>query len=279
MSEVKTPALVVRSYDEISSLIHGSAETVVIRNYVEPSEEDKAHDGQLEIVSCFTPYTYDIETGTMEAIHIQMKALDENGEETNQGKTHVSFGGTLDVNDILVEGTLPLEGQVTYELSKEEFVKVVPQKAVDAFNKAMGTDKVFAIEDKDVVVFQANGNPNKLVVSTLIQLSKEEFDELLNVDTFDKDAINQIAPMGIAVGEIIVSFNVAEVIKETVGHLAENSALDPLSAVNVDLILRGCVNQTLSRIEYKDVLAAVRLREASERISDELNRSEEAVAE
>ena len=66
-------ALVVGSYDEISSLIHKTSEKVSIRPRVEPqTEEEKQLDGQLTIVSSLTLHHFDEETGNLEVLQVQV---------------------------------------------------------------------------------------------------------------------------------------------------------------------------------------------------------------
>ena len=257
-------ALVIRSYDELSSLIHKSAETVVVRVRVEPeTEEEKAMDGQLAILTSLTLHHFDKETGVLELLQVQVKDLDENGEETNGGRTHCSFGGDLDSSDVLVEGNVVDEnGDVSYELTLDQFLASIPSQAVKVAEQHLGVKLDLNISPENVVVFQTGKDPAgiaKLVVSSLIGITAEQMKSLSDCQTFDEEVINKIGAAGVNVGEILVSFNLEKTIDQVCVSLAEQHGMDPLSVTNARLIIQSSINEVLAPITYKNLIDAVTL--------------------
>ena len=257
-------ALVIRSYDELSSLIHKSAETVVVRTRVEPeTEEEKAMDGQLAILTSLTLHHFDKETGVVELLQVQVKDLDENGEETNGGRTHCSFGGDLDSSDVLVEGSVVDEnGDVSYELTLDQFLASIPSQAVKVAEQHLGVKLDLNISPENVVVFQTgkdSAGVAKLVVSSLIGITAEQMKSLSDCQTFDKEVINKVGAAGISVGEILVSFNLEKTIDQVCGSLTEQHGMDPLSVTNARLIIQSSINEVLAPITYKNLIDAVTL--------------------
>jgi len=284
MSEVQVDSkpLVVGSYDEISSLIHGNAEKVVIRSKVElETEEEKALDGQLEILPSLTVYHFNEENGMLEALQVQTKALDENGEETNQGGTYCSFGGVLDTSDNLPHETIVGEnGDISYEFTIEELLKVIPGTAVAAAEKLLGTKLELDITPENVVVFQtgkAEGQSAKLVISAIVEVTKEQLDALVKNEAFNKEVLNQVGVAGISVGDIIASFNLEKVIEDISTSLMTQHGMDPLSATNLRLCVQGSINKVLEAITYQNIREAVKLRKAADELEAELSDTAEDV--
>lgn len=286
MSEVKADSkpLVVGSYDEISSLIHGNAEKVVIRSKVEyETEEEKALDGQLEILPSLTVYHFDEDKGMLEALQVQVKALDENGVETNQGGTYCSFGGVLDTSDNLPHETIVGEnGEISYEFNIDELLKVIPGTAVAAAEHVLRTKLDLNITPENVVVFQtgkAEGQSAKLVISAIIEVSKEQLEELFNSDLFDKEVLNRVGCAGINVGDIVTSFNLEKVIETMSTSLMTQHGMDPLSVTNLRLCVQGSINKVLEAITYQNIRDAVKLRKAADELEADLKKADEALEE
>ena len=267
-------ALVVGSYDEISSLIHKTSEKISIRPRVEPqTEEEKQLDGQLTIVSSLTLHHFDEETGDLEVLQVQVKALDENGEETNGGGTYCSFGGELDTSDFNLEHQEDGETELKVELDLDEFTTVIPSFAVKAAEKVLGTKLDLSISPEDVVIFQTGKDENgiaKLVVSALVPVSVEKMEELKTLESFDKETINRVGAAGISVGGILTSFNLENVIQETTQVLMQQHGIDPLSANNIRLVIYNAINRVMPGITYQHLRDAVKLREAADQLSKEL---------
>lgn len=257
-------ALVIRSYDELSSLIHKSAETVIVRSRVEPeTEEEKALDSQLSLLSSLTLHHFNKETGVLEILQIQVKDLDENGEETNGGRTHCSFGGGLDSSDILAEvGAVDENGDVSYDLTLDQFLASIPSQAVKDAEQRLGVKLDLNISPENVVVFQTgkdSAGVAKLVVSSLIGITAEQMKSLSDCQTFDKEVINKIGAAGVNVGEILVSFNLEKTIDQVCVSLAEQHGMDPLSVTNARLLIQSSINEVLAPITYKNLIDAVTL--------------------
>ena len=267
-------ALVVGSYDEISSLIHKTAEKVTIRPRVEPqTEEEKQLDGQLTIVSSLTLHHFDEETGNLEVLQVQVKALDENGEETNGGGTYGSFGGELDTSDFNLESPEDSETDLVVDLDLDEFTTVIPSFAVKAAEKVLGVKLDLSISPEDVVIFQTGKDENgiaKLVVSALAPVTAEKMEELKTLESFDKETINRVGAAGISVGGILTSFNLENVIQETTQVLMQQHGIDPLSANNIRLVIYNAINRVMPGITYQHLRDAVKLREAVDQLSKDL---------
>lgn len=286
MSEVQVNSkpLVVGSYDEISSLIHGNAEKVVIRTKVEyETEEEKALDGQLEILPSLTVYHFDEDKGMLEALQVQVKALDEEGVETNQGGTYCSFGGVLDTSDNLPHETIVGEdGEISYELTLDDFLKVIPATAVAAAESVLGTKLDLEITAENVVVYKtgkAENNTAKLVVSALIEITKEQMDDLQDLETYDKDTINRIGGAGFSVGDIITLFDLERSIDSVCGSLITQHGVDPLSTINIRLCIQSAVNRVVGKITYQNIRDAVKLRKAADELEADLKKADEASEE
>ena len=269
-----TKALVVGSYDEISSLIHKTSEKVSIRPRVEPqTEEEKQLDGQLTIVSSLTLHHFDEETGNLEVLQVQVKALDENGEETNSGGTYCSFGGELDTSDFNLEHPEDSETDPVVDLNLDEFTTVIPSFAVKAAEKVLGVKLDLSISAEDVVIFQTGKDENgiaKLVVTALVPVTAEKMEELKALESFDKETINRVGAAGISVGGILTSFNLENVIQETTQVLMQQHGIDPLSANNIRLVIYNAINRVMPGITYQHLRDAVKLREAADQLSKEL---------
>ena len=269
-----TKALVVGSYDEISSLIHKTSEKVSIRPRVEPqTEEEKQLDGQLTIVSSLTLHHFDEETGNLEVLQVQVKALDENGEETNSGGTYCSFGGELDTSDFNLEHPEDSETDPVVDLNLDEFTTVIPSFAVKAAEKVLGVKLDLSISAEDVVIFQTGKDENgiaKLIVSALVPVTAEKMEELKALESFDKETINRVGAAGISVGGILTSFNLENVIQETTQVLMQQHGIDPLSANNIRLVIYNAINRVMPGITYQHLRDAVKLREAADQLSKEL---------
>ena len=269
-----TKALVVGSYDEISSLIHKTSEKVSIRPRVEPqTEEEKQLDGQLTIVSSLTLHHFDEETGNLEVLQVQVKALDENGEETNSGGTYCSFGGELDTSDFNLEHPEDSETDPVVDLNLDEFTTVIPSFAVKAAEKVLGVKLDLSISAEDVVIFQTGKDENgiaKLIVSALVPVTAEKMEELKALESFDKETINRVGAAGISVGGILTSFNLENVIQETTQVLMQQHGIDPLSANNIRLVIYNAINRVMPGITYQHLRDAVKLREAADKLSKEL---------
>ena len=267
-------ALVVGSYDEISSLIHKTSEKISIRPRVEPqTEEEKQLDGQLTIVSSLTLHHFDEETGDLEVLQVQVKALDENGEETNGGGTDCSFGGELDTSDFNLESSEDSEADRVVDLNLDEFTTVIPSFAVKAAEKVLGVQLDLSISPEDVVIFQTGKDENgiaKLVVSALAPVTAEKMEELKALESFDKETINRVGAAGISVGGILTSFNLENVIQETTQVLMQQHGIDPLSANNIRLAIYNAINRVMPGITYQHLRDAVKLREAADQLSKEL---------
>lgn len=261
--------LVVGSYDEISSLIHKTSEKISIRPRVEPqTEEEKQLDGQLNIVSSLTLHHFNEETGDLEVLQVQVKSLDENGEETNSGSTYCSFGGEVEASDFNLDGSVE-DDDLEIDLTLKEFTTLLPSFAVKAAEKVLGTNLDVTISLDDVVVFQTGKDENgiaKLVVSALVPVTAEKMEELKALESFDKETINRVGAAGISVGGILTSFNLENVIQETTQVLMQQHGIDPLSANNIRLVIYNAINRVMPGITYQHLRDAVKLREAADQL-------------
>ena len=202
-----------------------------------------------------------------------MKALDENGEETNSGGTYCSFGGELDTSDFNLENLEDSETDPVVDLNLDEFTTVIPSFAVKAAEKVLGVKLDLSISAEDVVIFQTGKDENgiaKLVVTALVPVTAEKMEELKALESFDKETINRVGAAGISVGGILTSFNLENVIQETTQVLMQQHGIDPLSANNIRLVIYNAINRVMPGITYQHLRDAVKLREAADKLSKEL---------
>lgn len=267
--------LVIGSYDEISSLIHKSADTIVVRSRVEPAtEEEKTVDGQLNLLSCMTLHHFDKESGVLKVVQLQLTEPDEEGNETNQGRVFCSFGGQLDTDDCLVEGVVPdEEGNVSYTFTLEQFLQAVTAKSKQAAESVLGVTLDLTVTPDNTVVFQtgrtATQDPN-LVISALIPVGPEVLELCANSTNVDKQVVNSVSIAEISVGDILMSFNLESVTEMFTRALVEERGVDPLSANNLRLCVNAALNSIMTELDYPTLREAFNLRRA---------RNEEAVKE
>lgn len=271
--------LVVDNYDAVSSLIHGTAETLAFREFTELPEDQRELDGRLEVVTGVTMFNFDEETGKLAVLQVQVPDKDQNGEETNNGGTFCTFGGSVEETDFAEIEKQQDETGEYYSLNIDQFINTLTGFAIKSAEEVLGTKLDISVARENVIVFQS-GKPekglSKLVVSLITPVSKELIQQQAESQTFNKDMVNRIGAVGIDVGMLLTSFNLATEIENTLQSLGQQHGVEPLSVTNIRLTINNCLNQVLEAVTYEDIRKAVKLRKTAEEVSKALT---EEVAE
>lgn len=267
MSEVKGNfgPMVVKSYDEVSSLIHGSVETILIG----PAKYMGEEDPQQEIQSYVMLYNFDEESGKLEAVQYQLPEKDEKGEETNQGTTGTVFGGDVGDDDNIDSTEVVVEDGVSYhKVNLQQFSLSITQLALRQADEVLGGIGDLTVKIEDVSIFsipkQQNDVRGKLVVYAAVPISKEQLKAITDSKEFDKDAFNRVGLMGVSVGDLILSFNLDKAINDFTDQLIQNHGMDPVSASITRFLVIQSVNQTVSKVTYGALRAAMIATQAQE---------------
>lgn len=275
--------LVVDNYDAVSSLIHGTAETLAFREFTELPEDQRELDGRLEVVTGVTMFNFDEESGKLEVLQVQVPDKDENGEETNNGGTFCTFGGSVEEIDFAGIEKQQDETGEHYSLNIDQFISTMTGCAIKSAEEVLGTKLDISVARENVIIFQSGKPENglsKLVVSLITPVSKELIQQQAESQTFNKDMVNRIGAVGIDIGMLLTSFNLSTEIENTLQSLGQQHGVEPLSVTNIRLTINNCLNQVLEAVTYEDIRKAVKLRKTAEEVSKALTEdATEEVAE
>lgn len=261
MTEVNksTSPLVVGSYDEVSTLIHGNIEHITVG----PAKDVEGEDPQLEINSLVVFYHFDEEEGKLETVQYQVAARSDDNEETNQGQTSVLFGGKLtELDHIDCEEVIVREDEsVEYSVNLEEFSVGVTNVSLDKAFRVLGVQIGTKILKDDVSVFavpkQEGAARGELIVYATIRVTKEQLDELAAAVDFDEAKIARVGLMGISIGELITSFNLEKAVNDCAEQLMQQHGLDVVSTSITRFLTINLINQVVGQVTYPALRRAI----------------------
>lgn len=254
-------ALCVRSYDELSNLVHKNTETVEA-TLVDREICEKEENGYQQIIPYVTIYAVNPEDAKLMVLQYQRLEKGE-GEERLAGKTSIGFGGHIDTpNEVVSREVITNEdGTTSFTMTLQDFIDTGYNCAVREIKEELDIDLQelgINIYESNTAIFQGDMseevNRVHLGFSIQIQVSPEKFEEIQQKLKFNPEEIKQVGVMGVNLDEIVEEMDLTFTIYRITSDLRDNHGLENWSCRIFGYVTRSVVHQLFRQVTYKDMI-------------------------
>lgn len=255
-------ALCVRSYDELSNLVHKNTETVEAK-LVDREICEKEENGYQQIIPYVTIYAVQSEDAKLMMLQYQRLEKGE-GEERLAGKTSIGFGGHIDdANEVVSREVITNEdGSTSFTMNLQDIIDTGYNCAVRELKEELDID----LQELDVNIYAGDTaffqgdmseevNRVHLGFSIQIQVTPEKFEEIQQKLKFNPEEIKQVGAMGVNLDVIVEEMDLTVTINRITSDLRDNHGLEDWSCRIFNYVTRSVIHQLFRHVTYKDMIA------------------------
>lgn len=254
-------ALCINSFEEISALVRGEAETIdsclVTRDICE-----KPENKFLQIIPYVTFFTAVPAEGKV--IFLQYKRPDKGeGEERLAGKTSIGFGGHIDQDaEIKFQSSNVAEDTtIHYVMTKQDLIETCLACAKREVTEELGSDILGALgvqlDFNESAFFTGDMrdpvNQVHLGLSLPVKLTNEQFAKLMAIAKVNPEEIEVMDKMTANIRHIVEEMDVSATNGKIMQQLVQQHNVEDWSVRVFDFIIRKEIFIVLKDINYDDL--------------------------
>lgn len=256
-------ALCVNTYQDLAKLVNNELETVEAK-LVDREICEKPENGLQQLIPYVVFYSLDAENGKLKFIQYLRPGQGE-GEERLQGKTSIGFGGHIDQETEIVSSEIVLndDGSTSYKMSLQNIMETAIKAGIREVKEELNIDLLQDIGDvisKNEIAF-FHGNLEEEVnqvhtgISIPVKLTEEQFMKLKETAVFNEAEIEKLDILGINIDMIVEQMDITPTLNHVIEELVTKYNLEQWSTMMFNYLSRKEINDLMSEITYKDIVA------------------------
>ena len=253
-------ALCVNSFEEISALVRGEAETIDSCFVAREICEDP-NNKFLQVIPYVTFYTPNHAEGKI--VFAQYKRAAQGSEDRLLSKTSIGFGGHIDqLSDIKATSAHTAEDTTEhFVMSKQDLVDTCVTAAKRELLEELGVDVLgilgVDLDFNESAFFMGDTrdpvNQVHLGLSFPVKLTAEQFAKLMEVVQINKDEIELMDKMTANIRHIVEEMDVSATNGKIMNQLVQQHGMEDWSVRVFDFIVRKEIFVILKDVNYDDL--------------------------
>lgn len=253
-------ALCINSFDEISALVRGEAETIDSCFVAREICEDP-NNKFLQVIPYVTFYTPNHAEGKI--VFAQYKRAAQGSEDRLLSKTSIGFGGHIDqLSDIKATSAHTAEDTTEhFVMSKQDLVDTCVTAAKRELLEELGVDVLgilgVDLDFNESAFFMGDTrdpvNQVHLGLSFPVKLTAEQFAKLMEVVQINKDEIELMDKMTANIRHIVEEMDVSATNGKIMNQLVQQHGMEDWSVRVFDFIVRKEIFVILKDVNYDDL--------------------------
>ena len=253
-------ALCINSFDEISALVRGEAETIDSCFVAREICEDP-NNKFLQVIPYVTFYTPNHAEGKI--VFAQYKRAAQGSEDRLLSKTSIGFGGHIDqLSDIKATSVHTAEDTTEhFVMSKQDLVDTCVTAAKRELLEELGVDVLgilgVDLDFNESAFFMGDTrdpvNQVHLGLSFPVKLTAEQFAKLMEVVQINKDEIELMDKMTANIRHIVEEMDVSATNGKIMNQLVQQHGMEDWSVRVFDFIVRKEIFVILKDVNYDDL--------------------------
>ena len=269
--------LCIQAFDQLSSLVNKTAETVEAK-LLEITSKEVQEQGFKPLVSYVTFYNLNEETGALNIFQVQHHNKQE-GEETTPGGTSIGFRGDIhEEADIVCEQTsIDEDGVKAFDLTLAGVIQTGLNATERSIKTVLGVDLKEALGVADLgglpsafmdATFNDDRHAYELGFSVLVKLDAEQFEKIRQEVSAREIPFKAFDAMTLKMDMVVEEMDLTVTLNRICQDLQEKHGMEEWSCKVLSYVTRIAIFEALRTVTYADMIQIVKFKKAAEQAAE-----------
>ena len=269
--------LCIQAFDQLSSLVNKTAETVEAK-MLDITSKEVQEQGYKPLISYVTFYNVDAERGALNIFQVQHHNKQE-GEETTPGGTSIGFRGDIsEESDIVCDQTsVDEEGTKSFDLTLAGTIQTGLNAVERSIKTVLGVDlkQVLGVVDLGGLpsafmdaTFNDERHAYELGFSVLVKLDAEQFEKIRQEVAAREIPFKAFDAMSVKLDLIVEEMDLTVTLGRICQDLQEKHGMEEWSCKVLSYATRIAIYEALRTVTYADMVQIVKFKKAAEEAAE-----------